>query len=56
MRTLKEAYRLLLRRGLLLEAALKKMETLQDPLVDEMVTFIRISKRGFGHAAHDSET
>jgi UDP-N-acetylglucosamine acyltransferase len=51
VRTLKEAYRLLLRRGLLLQDALEKMAALQDPLVDEMIAFVRSSKRGFGHAA-----
>jgi UDP-N-acetylglucosamine acyltransferase len=55
LRTLKEAYRLLLRRGLLLETALERMTALQDPLVDEMVAFVRASKRGFGHAARDAE-
>ncbi len=53
VRTLKEAYRLLLRRGLRLEEALEKMTALQDPLADEMVAFVRTSKRGFGHAAGD---
>jgi Udp N-acetylglucosamine O-acyltransferase len=51
----KEAYRLLLRRGLLLEDALAKMAALQDPLVDEMVAFVHESKRGFGHAARDAD-
>ena len=55
VRTLKEAYRLLLRRGLLLQDALEKMAALQDPLVDEMVAFVRSSKRGFGHAAAGDE-
>jgi UDP-N-acetylglucosamine acyltransferase len=55
VRMLKEAYRLLLRRGLLLEDALAKMAALQDPLVDEMVAFVRGSKRGFGHATRDAD-
>ena len=54
VRALKEAYRLLLRRGLLVEDALQKMTALQDPLVEEMVAFVRTSKRGFGHAARDT--
>jgi UDP-N-acetylglucosamine acyltransferase len=50
LRTLKEAYRLLLRAGLHLEPALERMAALQDPLVDEMIAFVRGSKRGFAHA------
>ncbi len=50
LRTLREAYRLLVRSGLRLDAALEKMACLQDPLVDEMVAFVRGSKRGFAHA------
>lgn len=50
LRTLKEAYRLLLRSGLPLQAALERMALLQDPLVDEMIAFARTSKRGFAHA------
>jgi UDP-N-acetylglucosamine acyltransferase len=50
VRTLKEAYRLLLRSGLHLEAALEAMSALRDPLVDEMIAFVRASKRGFAHA------
>jgi UDP-N-acetylglucosamine acyltransferase len=49
VRTLKEAYRLLLRAGLPLEDALGRMGALGDPLVDEMVAFVRGSKRGFAH-------
>ena len=49
MRTLKEAYRLLLRSGLPLEPALEALSALQDSLVDEMVAFVRTSKRGFAH-------
>jgi UDP-N-acetylglucosamine acyltransferase len=55
VRALKEAYRLLLRRGHLVEEALEKMAALQNPLVDEMVAFVRASKRGFGHAARDPD-
>lgn len=50
VRTLKEAYRLLVRSGLPLESALERLVALDDPLVDEMVTFVRASKRGFAHA------
>jgi UDP-N-acetylglucosamine acyltransferase len=50
VRTLKEAYRLLLRAGLPLAAALERMAALQDPLADEMIAFARASKRGFAHA------
>jgi UDP-N-acetylglucosamine acyltransferase len=49
LRTLKDAYRLLVRSGLRLEPALERMAALQDPLVDEMVAFVRGSKRGFAH-------
>jgi UDP-N-acetylglucosamine acyltransferase len=50
VRTLEEAYRLLVRSALPLEAALERMAGLQDPLVDEMIAFVRGSKRGFAHA------
>ncbi len=52
LRTLKEAYRLLLRSGLAQEAALERMAALADPLVDELVLFVRGSKRGFAHGRH----
>jgi UDP-N-acetylglucosamine acyltransferase len=50
LRTLKEAYRLLLRSGLHHDQALALMTELGDPLVDEMVAFVRGSKRGIAHA------
>jgi len=50
-RTLKEAYRLLLRSGLHREQALERLTALADPLVDELVAFVRGSKRGFAHGA-----
>lgn len=50
LRRLKEAYRLLLHSGLGLEAALERLAQIRDPLVDEMVGFVRASKRGFAHA------
>jgi UDP-N-acetylglucosamine acyltransferase len=49
-RRLKEAYRLLVRSDLGLEDALARMAQIGDPLVDEMVGFVRGSKRGFAHA------
>jgi UDP-N-acetylglucosamine acyltransferase len=55
LRTLHEAYRLLLRSGLHKEPALEKLAALQDPLVDEMVTFVRGAKRGFAHAARGAD-
>jgi UDP-N-acetylglucosamine acyltransferase len=51
LRTLKEAYRLLLRSSLKLETALERMAALEDPWVDEMIAFVRSSKRGFHHAS-----
>jgi UDP-N-acetylglucosamine acyltransferase len=48
---LKQAYRLLLRSALPLAEALRRMEAIEDPLVDEMVAFVRASKRGFSRAA-----
>jgi UDP-N-acetylglucosamine acyltransferase len=50
LRSLKEAYRLLLRSSMPLEAALERMDSLRDPLVDELIAFVRGSKRGFAHA------
>jgi UDP-N-acetylglucosamine acyltransferase len=50
LRALKEAYRLLLRSGLALDPALAAMAAVQDPLVDEMIAFVRGSQRGFAHA------
>jgi UDP-N-acetylglucosamine acyltransferase len=51
VRALKEAYRLLLRAGLPLESALERMAAIGDPLADEMVAFVRGSKRGFHRAS-----
>ncbi len=50
LRTVRDAYRLLARSGLRLEEALGSMASLQDPLVEEMIGFVRGSKRGFAHA------
>jgi len=55
LRTLREAYRLLLRAGLALEPALAQLAALQDPLVDELAAFVRGSKRGFAHAWRGGE-
>ncbi len=55
VRTLREAFRLLLRSGLALQEALERLTALQDPNVDELVAFARGSKRGFARthpAAH----
>ena len=52
IRTLHEAYRLLLRSGLRLEPALERLAALADPLADEWIGFVRSSKRGFAHAHH----
>jgi UDP-N-acetylglucosamine acyltransferase len=58
LRTLHEAYRLLLRSGLHLEPALDRLAALADPLVDEWIAFVRSSRRGFAHArgggSHDA--
>jgi UDP-N-acetylglucosamine acyltransferase len=54
LRVLREAYRLLLRSGLPLAAALERLTALQDPSLDEWVAFIRASRRGFAHAHRGS--
>ena len=46
---LKDAYRILLRSGLLLEEALERMTNLGNPAVNEMVYFVRGSHRSFCH-------
>ena len=53
-RALKDAYQVLVRSGLSLEAALEHLSGLGHPLVDELVAFARESKRGFAHAAPGS--
>jgi UDP-N-acetylglucosamine acyltransferase len=55
LRALKEACRLLLRSGLRREQALERMAALADPLVDEMIAFVRVSKRGFAHGRHATD-
>ena len=49
VRALKEAYRLLLRAGLPLEEALAQLVRLDDANVNELIEFVRGSKRGFCH-------
>jgi UDP-N-acetylglucosamine acyltransferase len=46
-RALKEAYRVLLRSGVLLEDALLQLEQIDDENVSHLIAFIRGSKRGF---------
>ena len=50
-RTLRMAYRLLLREGLPLDAALAALESVDDEHVRHLVNFIRGSRRGFTRAA-----
>jgi len=52
LRTLHQAYRLLLRSGLPLERGLEELRGLSDPLADELAAFASGSKRGFAHSAH----
>lgn len=49
IQNLKQAYRLLLRSKLSLEAALDEIEGLSDPMVRVLSDFIRSSTRGFCH-------
>ncbi len=53
LRTLKEAYRLLVRSGLPLEEALERLAALDDPLADELGAFARDSKRGFHRSSRE---
>ncbi|HEY3130790.1 MAG TPA: acyl-ACP--UDP-N-acetylglucosamine O-acyltransferase [Acidobacteriota bacterium] len=50
LKVLKEAYHILLTRGMPLEEALEKMSQLDEPLVKELIAFARASERGFCHA------
>jgi UDP-N-acetylglucosamine acyltransferase len=54
LRALKEAYRLLLRASLRLDDALQAMARIADPRVEELIGFVRGSKRGFAHERGDS--
>lgn len=56
LRPLKEAYRLLLRAALPLETALARLSAIEEPLVDELVAFVRGSKRGFHRAGRADDT
>jgi UDP-N-acetylglucosamine acyltransferase len=47
VRALKQAYKTLLRSGLALDDALAQLETMGEPAVDHLVSFIKGSKRGF---------
>lgn len=49
IRTLREAYRLLLRSNLALDEAVARIAQLADPQADELATFARSAKRGFHH-------
>jgi UDP-N-acetylglucosamine acyltransferase len=53
IRGLKEGFRLLLRASLPLEEALRHLSALEEPLVDELVAFVKTSRRGFAHAVPD---
>ncbi len=55
LRSMKQAYRILLRSKLPLAEALGQMATLGNPLVEEMIAFIRASKRGFHRAERPKE-
>jgi UDP-N-acetylglucosamine acyltransferase len=55
IRTLREAFRLLLRSSLPLQTAVEKLAALQDPKVEELIAFAQASKRGFAHAAPPRE-
>ena len=46
---LKRAFRLLIRSSLPLATALARAEELREPLVAELVDFVRGSRRGFAH-------
>lgn len=50
IKSLKEAYRILLRSGLKLDTALERMAEIEGEAVRHLVDFIRNSKRGFCHA------
>jgi UDP-N-acetylglucosamine acyltransferase len=55
-RALKEAYKLLFRSSVVLEAALQQMEQMHDENVDHLVNFIRGSKRGFIRAQRGAQS
>jgi len=49
VRALKQAFRLLVRSSLPLVEALGRLADLGDPLVEELIAFVRGSRRGFAH-------
>jgi UDP-N-acetylglucosamine acyltransferase len=55
MRALQEAFRLLVRSSLPQAAALERLALLGEPLVDELVAFVRGSRRGFAHGARGAQ-
>ncbi len=55
LRLLRNAYRILLRGSKPLEEALAELADLKEPLADELIEFVRGSKRGFAHADSDPE-
>ncbi|MGE0452589.1 MAG: acyl-ACP--UDP-N-acetylglucosamine O-acyltransferase [Vicinamibacteria bacterium] len=55
LRTLKEAYRLLLRSGLRKDDALERLRALHDPLADELAEFAAAGTRGFHASGRHAE-
>ncbi len=55
LRTLKEAYRVLLRAGLSLDEALGRLAEMRDPRVDELIAFVRGSRRGFSRSRRGAD-
>jgi UDP-N-acetylglucosamine acyltransferase len=53
VRTLREAYRILLGAGLPVAEATARLRALGDPLADELAEFASTSPRGFHHAPRD---
>lgn len=53
---LKEGYRLVLRSGLPLELALKRLADFGDPLVDHLIGFVGAATRGFCHEERKEQT
>jgi UDP-N-acetylglucosamine acyltransferase len=51
IRSLRQAYRILLRSGLALERAIDELEVLGGPSVELLIAFVKKSKRGFCHHA-----
>jgi len=53
IQTLKQAYRILLRSGLTLEKAIDELNMLGGPAVEHLISFVKVSKRGFCHQGTD---